>query len=128
VDPTTARSTLAGLRFAIGGGAWVAPRLAGTLFGLSPARNPQSPYLARLFGVRDAALGAGVLQSEGAAQKQWLQLGVACDVADAVAALAGGRAGYLSPPVTALVFAPAVAAAALGVLALREPPAAPPAA
>jgi hypothetical protein len=125
VDPAAARSALAGLRLAVGVGAWTTPRVSGALFGLKPADNPQAPYLARLFGVRDAALGVGVLQTEGAPRKQWLQLGIACDVADAVAAVAGARAGYLSAPVAALLFAPAAAAAALGVLGLGEDPAVP---
>src|SRR5207245_5660578 len=50
---------LAGLRVAIGVTAWLFPNLAGRLFGLDPESNPQAPYLARLFGVRDIALGLG---------------------------------------------------------------------
>jgi hypothetical protein len=41
------------------------------------------------------------------------------DAADAVAALAAGRAGYVSPVMAGLLFAPAVAAVALGAVALR---------
>jgi len=48
---------LAGLRIMIGLASWTAPRLAGRIFGLDPEGNPQAPYLARLFGVRDVALG-----------------------------------------------------------------------
>jgi hypothetical protein len=44
------------VRLSIGVAAWTAPRLAGKLFGLDVAGNPQVPYLPRLFGVRDAAL------------------------------------------------------------------------
>lgn len=42
----TATSALAGLRIAVGAGAYASPALAGTLFGFEPKRNPQSPYLA----------------------------------------------------------------------------------
>jgi hypothetical protein len=113
---------LGGLRLAVGLGAWLTPRVAGRAFGLDPAANPQSPYLARLFGVRDVALAVGTTQAAGPARRQWLQLGVACDVADAAAALLAGRAGYLPKVSAALVFAPAVAAAAMGVAAIADEP------
>jgi hypothetical protein len=119
---------LAGLRAAIGLGAWLVPRVAGRLFGLDARDNPQSPYLARLFGARDVALGAGAVLSEGEARALWLRTGVACDVADAVAGVAAGGRGYLGPVSAALVTGTAVGAAALGVAALRAEDAAQPAA
>ena len=54
---------------AIGTGSWVAPRLSGRLFGLDAVANPQLPYIGRLFGVRDVALGAGVSLSSGESRK-----------------------------------------------------------
>ena len=112
--------TLAVLRLAIGVSSWVAPKLAGGAFGLDAEANPQSPYLARLFGVRDAALGVGLLTTTGEARKQWVQIGIACDVADAIAGVAGGRAGYLSKTSSALVTAAALSAIASGVMGLSE--------
>jgi hypothetical protein len=120
VDQKNAVSMLAGLRLAIGVASWTTPRLAGRLFGLDAQANPQSPYLARLFGVRDIALAWGALGSEGDARRQWLTAGLACDVADAVAGLAGGRAGYLPKLTSALVTGTAVSAAVLGAAALGE--------
>ena len=111
---------LSGLRLAIGGSSWATPRVAGKLFGLDAAANPQTPYLARLFGVRDIALGWGVMSTEGETQRQWIMIGVACDLADALAGVAGGRAGYLPKHTAFLVTATAVAAAALGGQALKE--------
>jgi hypothetical protein len=110
---------LAALRLPVGAGAWLTPRFAGRLFGLDNDGNPQAPYLARLFGIRDIALAAGVLQTSGEARKVWLRIGIACDVADAAAGLLGGRAGYLPKLTTAMVTAPALAGIALGVAALR---------
>ena len=83
-------------------------------FGLDPEANPQAPYLGRLFGARDVALGVGTLQASGEARKQWL------DAADAAAALAAGRGGYLPSLAAGLVFAPAIAAVGLGVAALNS--------
>ena len=93
---------LAMLRLAIGVGAWLMPNVAGKLFGIDAAANPQAPYLGRLFGIRDVALAVGVMQSSGEARRQWLQLGVMCDSADTAAAVLGQRGGYLTP-VTAVL-------------------------
>jgi hypothetical protein len=119
METESAVKALAGLRIVIGASAWLTPRLAAKSFGLKPTDNPQAPYLGRLFGARDVALGVGTMQATGESRRQWLTIGVAVDAADAVAALAAGRAGYLPPVAAGLVFAPAVAAVALGVAALQ---------
>src|SRR5258707_11318635 len=106
-------------RAAIGAGAWLMPRFSGRLFGLDPDANPQAPYLARLFGVRDVALGVGLNSSSGAERQQWLRLGVACDLADAAAGVLAGRSGALPQRATLLVTATALAAAAMGIAAMR---------
>ena len=126
VPATNPAQTLTGLRLAIGLSSWLTPRVAGKLFGLDANANPQSPYLARLFGARDVALGVGMLLSEGDAHSTWLQIGIACDVADAVAGLAAGGRGYLGPVSAALVTGTAIGAAALGVAALQAHEASPP--
>lgn len=113
-------TSLAVTRLAVGGSAFFTPRLAGRVFGLDVEANPQAPYLARLFGVRDAALGIGILTSEGDARRQWLAIGVACDAADVLAGLAAGRKGYLPKASAAIVTATALGAIAMGALALRE--------
>src|SRR5438309_1295384 len=94
MDPR-AVNTLVGLRTAIGAGAWLAPRITGRLFGLDPVGNPQLPYMARLFGVRDIALAVGTYTTDAEQRAQWLQLGVACDLADAAAGALAGRHGDL---------------------------------
>lgn len=111
---------LAGLRLVVGVASWTTPRLAGRLFGLDAQANPQSPYLARLFGVRDVALAWGAVSAEGEARKQWLMAGLACDVADVLAGIAGGRRGYLPKLTSVLVSGTAVSAVALGVAALSD--------
>lgn len=110
---------LIGVRAAIGVGAWMAPRLSGRMFGLDPEANPQAAYLGRLFGVRDAVLAVGTASNTGKQQAQWLQLGVVCDLADAVAGVLAGRRGELPAKATGMVTATALVAAALGVAALQ---------
>lgn len=127
MDSEAAIRAIGALRSSVGAAAWLTPRLAGKVFLLSVDDNPQSPYLARLFGARDVALAYGTVSSSGPARRTWITAGLACDVADALAALAGGRRGYLSPLQTAVLTAPAVAGMALGVVALtgQEAPAQP---
>jgi hypothetical protein len=107
-------------RIAIGAISWLAPNLAGKLFGLDTAGNPQAPYLARLFGIRDLALGVGALRTRGDAQRRILTLGMACDVADTAAGVFGRRAGYLPPVTAVLVTGAAVAAAGMSAAAIQE--------
>jgi hypothetical protein len=111
---------LAGLRIVIGVASWATPRMAAKVFGLDAQANPQAPYLARLFGARDIALGWGALSSEGEARRQWLRAGLACDLADAAAGIAGGRGGYLPPVASVLVTGTAISAAVLGAVALND--------
>lgn len=119
MDRDTALKTLAGLRLAVGVTSYVAPNFGGKLFGLEPEANPQAPYLGRLFGIRDVALAIGPLRAKRKAQDNWIELAIMCDAADAVAAFLGGGKGYLSPTTTAMVAAPAIAATALGIVALK---------
>jgi hypothetical protein len=119
--------SLAGLRMAVGTSAWATPRLAGKAFGLDADDNPQSPYLARLFGIRDVALALGALTTTGASRRHWLMLGVMCDAADAAAGIFAGRGGYLPKLPTVLVTGVALAAAGLGAAALAGENGAPPA-
>jgi hypothetical protein len=99
-------------------GAWATPNVAGRLFGLDPDNNPQASYLGRLFGARDLALAAGTLSTEGADQRRWIQIGLACDVADAFAGYIAGRTGVLPKPAAVMVTATALVAAGLGAAAL----------
>ena len=119
MDRDTALKALAALRLSVGVTSWLAPNFGGRLFGMEPAANPQAPYLGRLFGIRDAALAVGPLRAKKKAQDNWIELGIMCDAADVAAGLLGGGKGYLSPKTTAMVTAPAVAATALGIVALR---------
>jgi hypothetical protein len=109
---------LIGLRGALGAGVWLAPKLAGRLFGLDPVGNPQLSYVGRLFGVRDIALAYGVATSSGPERTLWLRIGLACDLADAAAGILGRRSGDLPKLATVLVTGTALGAAGLGISAL----------
>jgi hypothetical protein len=117
--PTEPAKILGSLRLAVGLGAWLTPNLAGRLFGLQSAENPQLSYMARLFGIRDVALAVGTTQTTGPSRRVWWQIGIACDLADAVAAYLGGRNGTLSKSTVILAGGVALGAAGLGVAAMQ---------
>jgi hypothetical protein len=106
------------LRMLIGATTWLAPNLAARLFFIDPHANPNLPFIARLFGIRDVVLGLGVLFSEGEPRKLWLRLGVLTDSVDAAAATLGFRGGTLSTPAGVLGGGAAVSAVAMGAAAL----------
>ena len=119
MNSDAAVKNLSVLRIVVGLLAWLAPNLAGRAFMLDVPGNPQAPYLARLFGVRDVFLGVVTAQANGAARGKLLAAGIAVDSADAAAALLGARSGYFSKSTGTLLAVPAVAAAAMGMLALQ---------
>lgn len=107
-------------RIAVGSGAWLTPNLSGRLFGLDPEGNPQLPYVGRLFGARDVALGAGALRSPRKNKDAWLTAGLACDVADVAAGVLAGARGQLPLSAAALVSATAAGFAAAGLWLLQQ--------
>jgi hypothetical protein len=118
VDSTGAVQAISAFRAFGGTSFWVAPGLTARVY-----RGPEPDYLvARLGGVREAALAIGPLLSEGDDLRRWLRLGLACDVADGLATVIARRRGDLSPVTTALSFATYTVSALLTVAALRSVP------
>lgn len=111
INGQQARMGLAGIRVAVGVGAVAAPRAVGSAFGFRPEENPEAPALARLFGIRNMALGLDLLRDEGGLSPR---ANMAIDLADAAAIIGGGLRGYLSKRALVLGSATALLAAALG--------------
>ena len=105
---------LVGGRFAVGGTALVAPRLAGRIVGIDPRANPAAPFVGRLFGVRAVGMGFAVAIADGTERDRQLRGGIAVDLIDAAAALAAARSHELNRRAAALAFAAALTEAALG--------------
>src|SRR5690242_19370041 len=97
-------------RIAIGVTALASPSAAAKLFRLDLGRNPQLPYMSRLFGSREVALGAMTLLAKGAARRKLVALGMAVDGADAFAAYDVMRAGAVSQSTGIMLGAPALGA------------------
>lgn len=102
------------MRIGIGAMAWIRPSATATLFGMRGTPPAESPYLWRLFGIRDVVVGTATLRATGAERRAWVAFGLVCDAADGTAAIIGRRNGSLPPSTAALVAVPA-AAVGLGI-------------
>jgi hypothetical protein len=97
---------------------WIAPDLTARAYRSGPvARDRLS---ARLAGAREVALALGALLSEGEDRSRWLRLGLACDLADALATLMGRRRGEIPPATAGLCFVTYAASVMLTGAALRS--------
>jgi hypothetical protein len=105
-------------RIAIGATALASPSLAGKLFRLDVAANPQLPYMSRLFGSREVALGALTLFARGSARRRLVALGIAIDGADGFAGFDAMRSGSVSQSVGIGLTVPALGAVVAGAIGL----------
>jgi hypothetical protein len=115
----TGGRAVAALRVVLGLAAMVSPLAAWPWVGRSTA-EPAGAVLGRAAGVRDVALGAGVLLAAGQgprAERTWVAAGVLCDLVDASTTAANWH--RLPSPGRHLVSGAAVAAAVVGSLAVR---------
>jgi len=106
-------------RIAIGAAALSSPTLTTRLLRLDGAANPQLPYLLRMFGSREVALGAVTLLAPAAARRNVVAAGIAVDLADAVAGVMAARDGHVTRPTGAFLTAPALGAVAAGIAGWR---------
>ncbi|MEV7429215.1 hypothetical protein AB0N29_06300 [Nocardioides sp. NPDC092400] len=106
-------------RIAIGAASLYDPTMAAKQLMLDPATNPQVPYLTRLFGTREIAIGVATLLASGPARRNLVLLGVLVDAADAATGYLATKDG--STPVKAGQAMTAVASGAVvaGLLGLR---------
>lgn len=115
MEPRDARRYLAYLRLGLGA-MWLAPRMGAKLFGLDPQDQPSVTFMTRIFAVRDAALGAAMLQAEGDAADRLVDLGLMVDGADLAAAVMAGARKEIGLRTTFLVGGAAGGAFVLGLL------------
>ena len=105
-------------RIAIGATALAAPQLAGKLFKLDVENNRQLPYMTRMFGSREIALGVVTLVSSGAARRSLVAVGIGVDAADAYAGYEAMNDSSVDQKTGIGLVAPAVLAVAAGVVGL----------
>lgn len=96
------------------------PRLTTRVFKLSAEGTPAIAY-ARMFAIRNAALGLGLLRLDSFTRpQQFLALNIVMDSVDAAAFLAARLRRDVSPTSTALATAVALSAVLAGTTALIE--------
>src|SRR4051794_3564853 len=106
--PATATGRgLLGARTALGISTLLTPRLAGKVFFLDPDDNPQLAVIARMWGIRNLSLAAGMYAATGANRAQWWRLQPAIDVLDFLAIATEWRRGAVPGPASALMAATA---------------------
>ena len=106
-------------RIAVGAVSFARPDVATGLFGLDLANNPQSTYVARLFGSREIAIGVLTLASRGTTQRNLVLAGIGIDLADAVTGVLGIQDKTVPARTGAMLVAPAVLAVLAGIAGLR---------
>ena len=105
-------------RLIVGLTSYAAPRWSTRLMGLD-IKAPAGSYWARLFGIRDAALGVGLLLSDaGDERRRWRLLGIASDAADAVAGELAAREAKVEGFSRLALPGAALAVVALGIAGL----------
>jgi Domain of unknown function (DUF4267) len=106
-------------RIAVGVLSLLRPAVATRMFGLDIANNPQGPYLVRLFGSREVALGTATLLARGTARRNLLVAGIGVDLADAATGVLGVQDKSVNVRTGAMLVAPALGAVLSGFAGLR---------
>lgn len=105
-------------RIAVGAAAVANPHIAARMFQLDPVSNPQVPYVTRLFGSREIALGLATLLTQGKAQRGLIGIGVLVDGADAATGYLAMQDGTVSRKTAMTLIGPAVGATVSGLVGL----------
>jgi hypothetical protein len=92
--------------------------MAAKTFQLDPVTNPQVPYVVRLFGAREVALGLATLLVRGKAQRGLIGLGVLVDGADAATGYLAMKDGSVTRKTAMTLIVPAVGAVGSGLLGM----------
>jgi hypothetical protein len=117
MDPVTG---LAYGRLGVGLVSFLTPGLATKLLLLDKRANPQLPYLTRMFGSREIALGVITLAAPQAARERLVQLGIAVDGADVLTGVAATFSGTVPKKAGLMMTLVAAGAVASGVMSLTE--------
>ena len=112
-------NSLALARIVVGASSWIAPEASLKASMLDPTPT-QAPFIMRLFGAREIALGAVTLLAKPAHKPALLRMGLAVDSADAAAALMALKEKRLQPPQAALLAGMAGAGVVAGLVGLGQ--------
>lgn len=120
VSRNTLARGLGAARTMVGLTSLAGPRLARQSLGAGPTLGADGGTLARMFGIRDAAIGVATLSGDATVRRTGLKLGMVSDVADVGSVLLGRRGG-VSGAGALLIGGAAAFFAVAGAVALRSP-------
>jgi len=107
-------------RIAVGTISLVSPSRAAKLFLLDARANPSLPYVTRMFGSREIAMGGLTLAATGDARERMVRVGIAIDAADAFTGIAAAASGAVSKRAGIVLALMAAGAVATGVVSLQD--------
>ena len=120
LDLIPSRRALTTGRFIVAATHLLTPRLASRAFRLTATGTPAIPY-SRMFAIRNAALGLGLLRLDSFTKPQhFLALNIVMDCVDAAAFLAAGARRDVSRRSTVLAMSVALSAVVAGTAAYIE--------
>jgi|SRR3712207_2136981 len=106
-------------RIVIGAGAYAVPERTLKALMLDHT-HPEAPFLLRIFGIRDLALGLATLLAKPEHKPALLKLGMLADAGDAGAGVLALRAHAVKPAVGAALTVAGSSAVLAAVVALRQ--------
>ena len=113
----TAPAPVAAVRTGVGVVMLLAPSVLPQVLGVDVAARARTTWLVQMLGVREVALGAGVLAAgRSAGARSWAVAGSACDVVDALVVGSAVRRGAVHPRWGGAVAVSALAAGLVGLL------------
>ena len=107
-------------RVVVGAVAFAQPGLAAKMLGLDIENNPQGPYMARLFGSREIAIGTATLMARGTTRRNLVLAGIGVDAADAATGVLGIQDKSVPVRAGAMLIVPAILAVLSGFAGLRQ--------
>jgi hypothetical protein len=108
--------TLLAARTALGVLTLLVPRQTGRVFFLDPGDNPQLPVIARMWGIRNLSLAAGMYGAMGASRTRWWRLQPVIDGLDFLVIVAEWRRQAVPSSAAGLMAGTALVATVLGSL------------
>jgi len=107
-------------RIIVGALSFAQPGLVGKMLGLDIENNPQGPYLARLFGSREIAIGTATLVARGKTRRNLVLAGIGVDAADAASGVLGIQDKSVPVRTGAMLIVPAILSVLSGLSGLRR--------
>lgn len=121
MDTSTAQTAVGSLSLGLGLAAVAAPKAVAAGFGVDADANPALTLLTRFIGIRNATMGASLLQADSdTGVRRGLAAGLAVGASDVLAIAVAAKQGVLKPRAVGVALLLLGGIAAVGVAGLRD--------